>query len=162
MVAQIDLVWLVWVVALVEGARLVVHRSRNTISSILPHSHPRLQGKTDLERKRVKCRPHQSNRNRIVPLAPALAGEEGTLRIALKCRAARSPHNLRNGSPRGKQGTRRPERGGPAPAFLMPIADATSRRTLAGRPVTANRPGRGGEQEEGGLKSTPNFSYAHR
>lgn len=43
----------------------------------------------------------------------------------------------------------------PAPAFLMPIADVKSRRTLAGRPI--QRPG---EKEEGDLKSTPNFSYA--
>jgi len=58
------------------------------------------------KKKRWKHHPHESNRNRIVPLI-SQRKTRSTLRIALKCRPLspwkkrRETHNLRNGPPIG-------------------------------------------------------------
>jgi hypothetical protein len=93
---------------------------------------------THLLGKRLKHRPRQSNRNRIVLAHPP--------KKAAKARCVSSSsvltHNLRNDSPKG---TRVPRllladiHRVKGPDFLMPIADVKSRQTLAGRPFITTK-----------------------
>ncbi len=106
----------------------------------------------------VKHRPHQSNRNRIVSRPPLpKEGESSRTRCVLHSSAL--THNLRNDSPRGSTPSPPPERTSSGrPAFLMPIAGAFAPDPLG--QTRSAQPPRGGKVRCGGLKITPNFSFA--
>lgn len=130
-------------VALMVGGMLScsVESVRNSVfvSSILG-STVRLEERHKLtcEKKVKHCR-LQSNRNRIM-------GEPGTVEDPRPCHPRcvlhSSVHTQSSQRPshRDTESADRPppegtRRGGPGPAFLMPIADVMSRKALTGRPV---------------------------
>lgn len=138
---------------------------------VVSQNHVRTGSITHLRRKkRLKRRPHQSNRNRIEPLHsqhPLLQRREGprrigTPRIALKCHtpppAEGGMHTIFAPAPIGI------EQDGPKSSplnFLMPDAGVCFTPDPHGQlSEPALSPKRKGKMTSGKVKITPNFSFA--
>jgi hypothetical protein len=114
------------------------------------------------KKKRWKHHPHQSNRNRIVPLI-SQRKTRSTLRIALKCREGNTQSSQRPSHRNSTYPLSLPEeeKWAEYPAFLMPIAGACAPGPHGRYSVQhpSELTGRGG-QVWGLVKITPNFSFA--